>query len=118
VRGKMERGVEGNVGDYAAQLAVLEQAGLGAEAQGFIKNPECQARSTRAQLAGVLNGALITQVDELRTRKQYAAFYDKLIGALQQDPQTSDLMFAMARLYQSGTTTKEGAVVHDYLTTR
>ncbi|WP_168404626.1 cellulose biosynthesis protein BcsC [Erwinia amylovora] len=118
VRSNMQRGVQGNVGDYAAQLAVLEQAGLGAEAQSFINNPELQARSTRAQLAGVLNGALINQVDELRTRKQYAAAYDKLIGALQQDPQNSDLMFAMARLYQSGKMNKEAAVVYDYLMTR
>ncbi|MCT2385510.1 cellulose biosynthesis protein BcsC [Erwinia pyrifoliae] len=118
VRSNMQRGVRGNAGDYAAQLAVLDQAGLGAEAQSFINNPELQSRSSGAQLAGLRNGALINQVDELRERKQYAAAYDKLLGALQQDPQNSDLMFAMARLYQSGKMNKEAAVVYDYLMTR
>lgn len=118
VRNNMRRGVQGNAGDYAAQLAVLDRAGLAEEAQSFIDNPQLQARSTRMQLAGVRNGALINQVDELRERKQYAAAYDRLIGALQQDPQNGDLMFAMARLYQSGKMNKEAAVVYNYLMTR
>lgn len=118
VRNNMQRGVQGNAGDYAAQVAVLNQAGLNAEAQTFLSNPELQARSTSTQLAGIRNGGLINEVDDLRERKQYAAAYDKLIGALQKDPQNSDLMFAMARLYQSGKMNKEAAVVYDYLMTR
>ncbi|CCG89060.1 cellulose synthase operon protein C [Erwinia piriflorinigrans CFBP 5888] len=118
VRSNMQRGVQGNAGDYAAQLAVLDRAGLGAEAQSFINDPELQTRSTSAQLAGLRNGALINQVDALRERKQYAAAYDKLIGALQHDPQNGDLMFAMARLYQAGKMNKEAAVVYNYLMTR
>ncbi len=48
----------------------------------------------------------------------YAAAYDKLIRAMQSDPQNTDLMFAMARLYQSGKMNKEAGVVYDYLMTR
>ncbi|MEJ5062261.1 cellulose synthase subunit BcsC-related outer membrane protein [Erwinia sp. MYb375] len=118
VRANMQRGVQGNAGDYAAQVAVLNQAGLGAEGQAFLSNPELQSRSTSEQLAGLRNGEVINEVDNLRERKQYAAAYDKLIGALQKDPQNSDLMFAMARLYQSGKMNKEAAVVYDYLMTR
>ncbi|MEJ5076450.1 cellulose biosynthesis protein BcsC [Erwinia sp. MYb535] len=118
VRANMQRGVQGNAGDYAAQVAVLNQAGLGAEGQAFLSNPELQSRSTSEQLAGLRNGEVINEVDNLRERKQYAAAYDKLIGALQKDPQNSDLMFAMARLYQSGKINKDAAVVYDYLMTR
>ncbi|WP_212814361.1 cellulose biosynthesis protein BcsC [Erwinia rhapontici] len=118
VRANMQRGVQGNAGDYAAQVAVLNQAGLGAEGQAFLSNPELQSRSTSEQLAGLRNGGVINEVDNLRERKQYAAAYDKLIGALQKDPQNTDLMFAMARLYQSGKMNKEAAVVYDYLMTR
>ncbi|MEJ5175428.1 cellulose biosynthesis protein BcsC [Erwinia sp. MYb416] len=118
VRANMQRGVQGNAGDYAAQVAVLNQAGLGAEGQAFLSNPELQSRSTSEQLAGLRNGGVINEVDNLRERKQYAAAYDKLIGALQKDPQNTDLMFAMARLYQSGKINKEAAVVYDYLMTR
>ncbi|MGE9552930.1 cellulose synthase subunit BcsC-related outer membrane protein [Erwinia amylovora] len=118
VRNNIQRGVQGNVGDYAAQVAVLNQAGLSGEAQSFLSNPELQSRSTPVQLAGVQNGYVINEADRLRNQGQYAAAYDKLIGALQHDPQNTDLMFAMARLYQSGKMNKEAGVVYDYLMTR
>ncbi len=118
VRSNMQRGVQGNAGDYATQVTVLNQAGLSGEAQRFLSSPELQARSTAAQLADVRNGYLINEVDRLREQKQYAAAYDKLVGALQQDPQNRDLMFAMARLYQSGKMNKEAGVVYDYLITQ
>jgi len=118
VRSNMQRGVQGNAGDYAAQVAVLNQAGLNTEAQSFLSSPELQARSTPTQLAGIRNGYVINEVDRLREQKQYAAAYDKLVGALQHDPQNRDLMFAMARLYQSGKMNKEAGVVYDYLMTQ
>ena len=118
VRTNMQRGVQGNAGDYAAQMAVLNQAGLSAEAQRFLSSPELQARSTPTQLAAIRNGYLINEVDRLRQQRQYAAAYDKLIGALQQDPQNRDLMFAMARLYQDGKMNRDAGVVYDYLMTQ
>lgn len=118
VQSNMQRGVQGNAGDYAAQIAVLNQAGLSDDAQRFLNSPELQARSTPAQLAGIRNGYLINEVDRLREQRQYAAAYDKLVGALQHDPQNRDLMFAMARLYQSGRMNKEAGVVYDYLMTQ
>jgi Tfp pilus assembly protein PilF len=118
VRSNMQRGVQGNAGDYAGQVAVLNQAGLTTEAQSFLSSPELQARSTPTQLAGIRNGYVINEVDRLREQKQYAAAYDKLVGALQHDPQNRDLMFAMARLYQSGKMNKEAGVVYDYLMTQ
>jgi len=118
VRGNMQRGVQGNVGDYATQVAVLNQAGLDNEAQRFLSLPELQARSTPKQLADIREGYLINDVDRLRQQKQYAAAYDKLIGALQRDPQNRDLMFAMARLYQDGKMNKDAGVVYDYLMTQ
>ena len=118
VRDNMSRGVQGNAGDYGDQIAVLNQAGLGREAQAFLANPELQSRSTPTQLASVRNGYVINEVDQLRTQGNYAAAYDKLIRAMQSDPQNTDLMFAMARLYQSGKMNKEAGVVYDYLMTR
>jgi len=118
VRGNMQRGVQGNAGDYAAQVAALNQAGLESEAQRFLSTPALQARSTPKQLADLREGYLINEVDRLRQQKQYAAAYDKLIGALQRDPQNRDLMFAMARLYQDGKMNKDAGVVYDYLMTQ
>lgn len=116
-RGNMQKGVQGNVGDYADQIAVLNQAGLTHEAQQFLTDPALLARSTPTQLAGVRNSYVINEVDALREQGNYAAAYDKLIHALQSDPQNTDLMFAMARLYQSGKMNKEAGVVYDYLLT-
>lgn len=118
VRGNMREGVKGNAGDYADQVAVLNQAGLNGEAQSFLSNPELLSRSTPTQLAGVRNGYVINEADQLREQGNYAAAYDKLIRALQSDPQNTDLMFAMARLYQTGKMNKEAGVVYDYLMTR
>jgi len=118
VRGNMQQGVQGNAGDYADQIAVLNEAGLTSEAQRFVSDPALQARSTPTQLANVRNGYIVNEVDTLREQGNYAAAYDKLIHALQSDPQNTDLMFAMARLYQSGKMNKEAGVVYDYLMTR
>lgn len=118
VHDNMRRGVQGNAGDYADQVAVLNQAGLGSEAQAWLASPELQSRSTPTQLASIRNGYVINEADRLRTQGNYAAAYDKLIRAMQNDPQNTDLMFAMARVYQSGKMNKEAGVVYDYLMTR
>lgn len=117
VRTNMQKGVQGNAGDYADQIAVLNQAGLISEAQRFIADPALLARSTPTQLADMRNSYVINEVDTLREQGNYAAAYDKLIRALQNDPKNTDLMFAMARLYQSGKMNKEAGVVYDYLIT-
>lgn len=118
VRNNVRAGVNGNAGDYAAQVNVLTQAGLTAEAQNLISNPRIMASSTPAELSRIRQGAVINQADELRERGQYAAAYDKLIVALQGDPQNVDLMLAMARLYQSGKMNEQAARVYDYVLTR
>ncbi|HEY2454940.1 MAG TPA: cellulose synthase subunit BcsC-related outer membrane protein [Scandinavium sp.] len=118
VRNNISSGVQGNVGDYADQVTVLNQAGLTREAQSLLSNPTLQAGSTPTQLASIRNGYVINEADRLREQGNYAGAYDKLIGALQNDPQNTDLMFAMARLYQTGKMNKEAGVVYDYLMTR
>ncbi len=118
VRNNISSGVHGGAGDYADQVTVLNQAGLTSEAQALLANPTLQAESTPAQLASLQNGYVVNDADRLREQGNYAAAYDKLIRALQQDPQNTDLMFAMARLYQSGKMNKEAGVVYDYLITR
>lgn len=118
VRENLRQGVQGNAGDYADQVAVLNKAGLDNEAQAFLANPQLQARSTPTQLAGIRNGYVINEADQLREQGNYAAAYDKLMRAMQSDPQNTDLMFAMARLYQTGKMNKEAGVVYDYLITR
>ncbi|CAK8739605.1 hypothetical protein SODG_003145 [Sodalis praecaptivus] len=106
------------MGDYAAQIGVLNQAGLTDEAAAFLNNPAIVAASTPAELSRLRQGAVINQADTLRERGQYAAAYDKLIVALQNDPQNTGLMLAMARLYQSGKMNAQAAKVFNYVLTR
>ncbi|ADM96329.1 Cellulose synthase operon protein C precursor [Dickeya dadantii 3937] len=115
VRNNMQRGVQGNAGDYADQVGVLNQAGLSDEAQSWLSRPELVARSSATQLDGLRTGFVVREADRLRENQQYAQAYDKLARALQRDPKNTDLMFAMARLYQSGKMNKEAADVYDYL---
>ncbi|MBF7980807.1 MULTISPECIES: cellulose biosynthesis protein BcsC [Rahnella] len=115
VRQNMRQGVNGNAGDYADQITVLNSAGLGNEAQAFLQNPQIQSGTSATALANLRNGYVITQADQLREQGQYAAAYDKLVVALQADPQNRDLMLAMARLYQSGKLNKQAGQVYNYL---
>ena len=115
VRQNMRQGVHGNAGDYADQVTVLNQAGLSGEAQAFLQNPQIQASTTPTEMADMRNGFVINQADQLREQGQYAAAYDKLVVALQNDPQNRDLMLAMARLYQSGKMNKQAGQVYNYL---
>ncbi|MGV8927799.1 MAG: cellulose synthase subunit BcsC-related outer membrane protein [Ewingella sp.] len=117
VRQNMQKGVQGNAGDYADQVTVLNQAGLSNEAQAFLQNPQIQSSTPPTEMANMRNGFVINQADQLREQGQYAAAYDKLVVALQADPQNRDLMLAMARLYQSGKLNKQAGQVYNYLMT-
>ncbi|WP_413736273.1 cellulose synthase subunit BcsC-related outer membrane protein [Sodalis sp. RH21] len=118
VRNNMRTGVNGNAGDYAAQVGVLNQAGLTAEAEAWMNDPRILASTTPDELSRIRQGSVINQADELRERGQYGAAYDKLIAAMQSDPQNVDLMLAMARLYQSGKMNDQAARVYNYVLTR
>ncbi|WP_431223102.1 cellulose synthase subunit BcsC-related outer membrane protein [Serratia sp. L9] len=118
VRDNMRLGVKGNAGDYAAQIAVLNQAGLSQEADAWLNNPALRARSSTRDISQMRMGSVINDADKLRLQGQYSAAYDKLIGALQNDPQNPDLMLAMGRLYQSGNMNKEAGQVYSYLLSR
>ncbi|TKI07224.1 cellulose biosynthesis protein BcsC [Martelella alba] len=118
VRNNTRAGINGAAGDYAAQIGVLTQAGLTSEANALLNNPRIIAASTPAELSRIRQGSVINEADDLRNRGQYAAAYDKLIVALQNDPQNTDLMLAMARLYQSGKMNEQAMRVYDYVLTR
>lgn len=118
VRKNSSSGIHGKAGDYAAQVGVLAQAGLTQEAEALLSNPAIQSSSSPIEISRLRMGTTINQADALREQGQYAAAYDKLIVALQSDPQNIDLMLAMGRLYQSGKMNDEAGKVYDYLLKR
>lgn len=118
VRKNISSGIHGKAGDYAAQIGVLTQSGLTQEAEALLSNPAIQSSSSPIEISRLRMGSAINQADELREQGQYAAAYDKLIVALQSDPQNIDLMLAMGRLYQSGKMNDEAGKVYAYLLKR
>ncbi|MFW5392199.1 cellulose synthase subunit BcsC-related outer membrane protein [Yersinia sp. 2544 StPb PI] len=118
VRKNINNGIHGKAGDYAAQISVLTQSGLTQEAEALLSNPAIQSGSSPIEISRLRLGTTINQADALREQGQYAAAYDKLIVALQSDPQNIDLMLAMGRLYQSGKMNDEAGKVYAYLLKR
>lgn len=118
VQQNMRQGVKGNIGDYAAQIGVLNQAGLTGEAEAWLNNPAIQASSSAIDIDRQRTGFVIKQAAQLSDNGQYAAAYDRLIVALHNDPQNTDLMMAMARLYQAGKMNEEAGQVYSYLLQR
>ncbi|VTR56834.1 Uncharacterised protein [Serratia fonticola] len=66
VRDNMRLGVKGNAGDYAAQIAVLNQAGLSQEADAWLNNPALRARSSTREIGQLRNASVINEADKLR----------------------------------------------------
>ncbi|CNK99838.1 cellulose biosynthesis protein BcsC [Yersinia frederiksenii] len=118
VRKNISNGIHGKAGDYAAQISVLTQSGLTQEAEALLSNPAIQSSTSPIEISRLRMGTTINQADALREQGQYAAAYDKLIVALQNDPQNIDLMLAMGRLYQSGKMNDEAGKVYAYLLKR
>ena len=115
VKENIAQGIHGNAGEYADQVAVLYQAGLRSDAESLLNDPKLIAASTPLQLARARNVYVINEADNLRQQGNYAPAYDLLTHALQIDPQNTDLMLAMGRLYQSGKLNEKAQVVYDYL---
>ncbi len=115
VKASISQGIDGNAGDYADQVAVLYNVGLRDEAQTLLNDPQLIAASTPLQLARARNVYVINEADSLRQQGNYAPAYDLLTHALQIDPQNTDLMLAMGRLYQSGKLNDKAQIVYDYL---
>lgn len=118
VHRNMRRGVNGGIGDYAAQMEVLTKAGLSQEAEAWAARPALLAKSSPAALSRIQIGAVIREADELREKGQYSQAWDKLMTKLHEDPDNPELMLAMARVYQSGKMFKESRRIYQYLLSR
>ncbi|WED20651.1 BCSC C-terminal domain-containing protein [Vibrio sp. JC009] len=115
VKQNIAGGIKGNASEYTNHVTVLYQAGLRTDAQNLLNDPKLRAKSTPEQLSQARNIFVIKEADRLRNMGSYAEAYDLLLQALQQDPHNTDLMLAMARLYQSGDMNDKAGTVYDYL---
>lgn len=115
VKKNIQSGIKGNAGDYADQIAVLRLAGLSQDIEYILSSPEILASTPPFEYKNIQNNNVISEADSLRQNGRYAEAYDKLINALQNTPDNKELMFAMARLYQSGKMNKEAGIMYDYL---
>jgi thioredoxin-like negative regulator of GroEL len=115
VKQSLERGIQGSADDYANHVAILYKAGLTDDAKKLLQDPQLKASSTPLQLARARNIYVINEADRLRQTENYSSAYNILTLALQNDPSNTDLMLAMARLYQSGKMPAQADQIYTYL---
>ncbi|WP_086981118.1 cellulose biosynthesis protein BcsC [Vibrio aphrogenes] len=115
VNNSLSEGIKSSINQYNNHIAVLYQAGLTRESLALLNNSTFNKTSTQEALSDAHNLYVIRDAKAFSDKGQYATAYDKLIRALQRDPKDTQLMLAMARLYQAGNMNEEAGVVYDYL---
>ncbi|WP_126173406.1 cellulose synthase subunit BcsC-related outer membrane protein [Altericroceibacterium xinjiangense] len=90
---------------YEPVVRVLAKAGMQAEARMALQTAREQASSSKQDQALVdrLSAVLaVTQAGALREGGQYAAAFDLLQSAWMSAPESADILFELAQLYQAG----------------
>ncbi|WP_419816420.1 cellulose synthase subunit BcsC-related outer membrane protein [Glacieibacterium sp.] len=94
-----------NAADYEGIIRVLAQTGQDGLATAAVQKAATAAGTlgggerTVARLNGIV---VVAQADRMREEGQYAPAFDLLQGAWQASPGNTDILGALARLYQSG----------------
>ncbi|QXQ05066.1 BCSC C-terminal domain-containing protein [Sphingosinicellaceae bacterium] len=94
-----------NAADYEGIVRVLAQTGQDGLAAAAVQKAATAAGTLGGgeQVVARLNGiVVVAQADRMRTDGQYAPAFDLLQGAWQASPGNTDILGALARLYQSG----------------
>lgn len=115
VNTSLSEGIKGSINEYDNHVAVLYQAGLVKKSLTLLNNPVFRTNSSAEEISDSENLYIIRDAKKFSNQGYYDIAYDKLIRALQRDPQDTQLMLAMARLYQDGKMNDEAKIVYDYL---
>ncbi|NDL61691.1 cellulose biosynthesis protein BcsC [Acerihabitans arboris] len=117
VRHNIAGGPRGTVGEYGAQIGVLNQAGLFDEADALANNPALLGDSSAQEVAGIRAGAAIVTADRLREQGNIAAAYAKLKAEIGNNPHNPDLLLAMARVYAASGMNQDAERIYVYVLT-
>lgn len=101
VRENQAQGLHGALADYAGQIRVLNQAGRFAEAESVLNSPVLQNSASQQEIDNIRIASVIARADQLREKGKPDAAWNLVMPALRANPANTDLLLAMARVYQS-----------------
>jgi tetratricopeptide (TPR) repeat protein len=100
VRENQAQGLHGTLADYAGQIRVLNQAGRFAK-QSVLNSPVLQNSASQQEIDNIRIASVIARADRLREKGKPDAAWNLVMPALRANPANTDLLLAMARVYQS-----------------
>lgn len=115
VRDNQAQGLHGSLLDYAGQIRVLNQAGQFAEAESVLNAPALQNTLSQDEINSVRISTLIARADRLRERGKIGAAWNTVMPALQANPTHSDLLLAVARIYQADGMDEKAGEIYQYV---
>ncbi|XTZ39158.1 cellulose synthase subunit BcsC-related outer membrane protein [Salmonella enterica] len=115
VRDNQAQGLHGSLGDYAGQIRVLNQAGLFAEAEGIVNSPVLQNGTSQQEMSVIRLGGLISRADRFREKGQIGKAWNLLMPELQSNPTNTDLLLAVARIYQADHMDEKATEIYQYV---
>jgi tetratricopeptide (TPR) repeat protein len=80
---------------------VLNQAGRFAEAESVLNSPVLQNSASQQEIDNIRIASVIARADQLREKGKPDAAWNLVMPALRANPANTDLLLAMARVYQS-----------------
>lgn len=115
VRDSQAQGLHGSVLDYAGQIRVLNQAGQFAEAESLLNAPVLQNGASEQEMSAIRLGGLIVRADRLREKGQIGKAWSLLMPELQNNPTNTDLLLAVARVYQADHMDDKATEIYQYV---
>lgn len=115
VRNNQALGLHGSLADYAEQIRVLNQSGQFAQAESVINAPALQNASTQEEITAIRMGNLITRADQLREKGNIAAAWNLVMPILHANPTNTDLLLAVARIYQADHMNDKAREIYQYV---
>lgn len=115
VRENQAQGLHGSLGDYAGQIRVLNQAGRFAEAESILSAPVLQNSTSQQEIDTIRVASVIARADRLREKGKPEAAWNLVMPALRANPTNTDLLLAVARVYQADHMDEKADEIYQYV---
>lgn len=115
VRENQAQGLHGSLADYAGQIRVLNQAGRFSEAESILSAPALQNSTSQQEIDNIRVASIIARADRLREKGKPDAAWNLVMPALRANPTNTDLLLAVARVYQADRMDDKADEIYQYV---
>jgi Tfp pilus assembly protein PilF len=115
VRENQAQGLHGSLADYAGQIRVLNQAGRFSEAESLLNAPVLQNSASQQEIDNIRLASVISRADRLREKGKPEAAWNLVMPALRANPTNTDLLLAVARVYQADHMDEKADEIYQYV---